>query len=241
MQRPQQARQRSDLIGLIRLTPGHPQPCRRGEADRFGEQAALADARRPLHDHHTAGACPGVRYSLCQHRQLVVAAADPAAAAAGARVLAAFCHEREGSRTPDNGQEQPSRQHSPHSDPSRLPTSHEPSSPADPRPVIHRTPGALVRREGRKESGEHAVCGPVWFGHSKRKTTPRAGDQQMIRYGNRDTIGRMGAELGQMCLAVAARGRAGPGRGGRWLPARPAVGLGAGPVLLWPAIRERTT
>ena len=63
----------------------------------------------------------------------------------------------------------------------------------------------------------------------------------MIRYGNRGTLGRVGQHRGGMPVAVAARGRAGPGCGGRWLPARPAVGLGAGAVLLWPAIRERTT
>ena len=63
----------------------------------------------------------------------------------------------------------------------------------------------------------------------------------MIRYGNRDTIGGMGGELGQMCLAVAALALAGPGCGGRWLTAGPVVGLGAGAALLGRAIRERTT
>ena len=65
----------------------------------------------------------------------------------------------------------------------------------------------------------------------------------MIRYGNRDTIGRMGAELGQMCLAVAARALAGPGCGRQRVPAGPAavVSLGAGPVLLGHPMRERTT
>jgi hypothetical protein len=61
----------------------------------------------------------------------------------------------------------------------------------------------------------------------------------MIRYGNRDTIGRSGHHLGVMCLAVAALAPAVPGCGTEWLPACPAVGLGAGPVLLGRAIRER--
>jgi hypothetical protein len=64
----------------------------------------------------------------------------------------------------------------------------------------------------------------------------------MIRYGNRDTIGRMGGELGQMCLAVAALALAVPGCGRQRVPAGPvAVGLGAGAALLGHAIRERTT
>ena len=63
----------------------------------------------------------------------------------------------------------------------------------------------------------------------------------MIRYGNRDTLGRLGADLGQMCLAVAALALAGPGRGRQRVPAGPAVGLGAGPVLLGHPMRERTT
>jgi hypothetical protein len=62
----------------------------------------------------------------------------------------------------------------------------------------------------------------------------------MIRYGNRDTIGRMGRQLGGMCSAVAALGLAVSGCGGRWLPAGPAaVGHGAGPARPRQAIRER--
>ena len=62
----------------------------------------------------------------------------------------------------------------------------------------------------------------------------------MIRYGNRDTIGCMGGELGGMCLAVAALALAATGGGTRWLSAGAAVGLGAGPALLGHAIWERT-
>lgn len=62
----------------------------------------------------------------------------------------------------------------------------------------------------------------------------------MIRYGNRDTIGRMDGQLGQMCLAVAALALAAPGCGWQRVPAGPAaVGLGAGPAVLGHAIRER--
>jgi len=61
----------------------------------------------------------------------------------------------------------------------------------------------------------------------------------MIRHGNRDTIRRMRGQLGQMGLAVAALALAATGRGTEWLPAGPAVGLGAGPALLGHAIRER--
>jgi hypothetical protein len=60
----------------------------------------------------------------------------------------------------------------------------------------------------------------------------------MIRYGNRDIIGRVGGPLGGICVGVAARGLAGPGCGGRWVTAVPVVGLGVGPVVLWPAVRE---
>jgi hypothetical protein len=62
----------------------------------------------------------------------------------------------------------------------------------------------------------------------------------MIRHGNRDTIGRMRGQSGQMGLAVAALALAAPGRGRQRVPAGPpAVGLGAGRALLGHAIRER--
>ena len=61
----------------------------------------------------------------------------------------------------------------------------------------------------------------------------------MIRYGNRGTIVRVGGPLRRVCVGVAARAlAAGPGCGGRWLPAGPVVGLGVGPAVLWPAVRE---
>jgi hypothetical protein len=63
----------------------------------------------------------------------------------------------------------------------------------------------------------------------------------MIRHRNRDTVGRMRGQLGQMGLAVAALALAAPGRGRQRVPAGPPVGLGAGPALLGPATRERTT
>jgi hypothetical protein len=62
----------------------------------------------------------------------------------------------------------------------------------------------------------------------------------MIRHGNRDTIGRIRGQLGQMGLAVAALALAAPGRGRQRVPAGlPAVGLGAGRALLGPTIRGR--
>ena len=60
----------------------------------------------------------------------------------------------------------------------------------------------------------------------------------MIRYESQDLIGGVGRHRGGMPVAVAARGLAKPGCGGRWLPAGPVVGLGVGPVGLWPAVRE---
>jgi hypothetical protein len=45
----------------------------------------------------------------------------------------------------------------------------------------------------------------------------------MIRYKDRATIVRMGGPPGGICVGVAARAPAGPGCGGRWLPAGPAV------------------
>jgi hypothetical protein len=60
----------------------------------------------------------------------------------------------------------------------------------------------------------------------------------MIRYENRATIVPMGGPSGGICVGVAARAPAGPGSGGRWLPAGPVVGLRVGPGGLWPAVRE---
>jgi hypothetical protein len=58
----------------------------------------------------------------------------------------------------------------------------------------------------------------------------------MIRYENQDLIGGVGGRRGGMPVAVAARGLARPGCGGRWLTAGPMVGFGVGPAVPWPAV-----
>ena len=60
----------------------------------------------------------------------------------------------------------------------------------------------------------------------------------MIRYKDRATIVPMGGPPGGICVGVAARAPAGPGCGGRWLPAGPVVGLCVRPAAPWPAVRE---
>lgn len=106
MQRPQQAGQRGDLVGLVSLTSGHPEPGPPGHADRLRQQPALADSRRPFHHHHRTGARSRVHDPLGQDGELLVAASDPAAAA-GVRVFAGLGHACERCGTRETGQEQP--------------------------------------------------------------------------------------------------------------------------------------
>jgi hypothetical protein len=75
-------------------------------------------------------------------------------------------------------------------------------------------------------------------GRTTVKTRPLNGRRAvMIRYEDRATIVRRGGRPGGVCVGVAARALARPGRGGRWVPAGPVVGLGVRPAGRWPAAR----